>query len=41
MFCPGVGKLAVGGEAALAAFFIGIAVISIGLSVRFAHKHKE
>jgi hypothetical protein len=36
-----VGKLAVGGEAGLAAFFAGIAAISIGLSVRFAHKHSE
>jgi hypothetical protein len=34
-----VGKVASGGDFALAAFFVGIAAISIPLSVRFASKH--
>jgi hypothetical protein len=35
------GKVSSGGDTALVAFFLGIAGLSIGSSLRFAHKHRE
>jgi hypothetical protein len=35
-----LGKVASGGDQALLTFFAGIAVISIGSSLQFVHKHK-
>ena len=35
-----LGKIAFGGDPALLTFFAGIAVVSIGSSLQFAHKHK-
>jgi hypothetical protein len=35
------GQVSSGGDTALIAFFLGMAVLSIGLSLRFAHKHRE
>src|SRR5580692_3994564 len=34
------GKVASNGDASLITFFAGIAVLSIGASLRFVHKHK-
>ena len=36
-----LGKVSSGGDSALITFFAGTAVLSIGLSLRFAHKHRE
>lgn len=36
-----LGRVVNGGDSALIAFFAGMALISIGSSLRFAHKHRE
>jgi hypothetical protein len=36
-----LGKVSSGGDPALLSFFTGIVVISIGLSLRFAHKNPK
>jgi hypothetical protein len=36
-----LGKVSSGGDPALLSFFAGIVVISIGLSLRFAHKNPK
>ncbi len=36
-----LGKVSSGGDSALLAFFGGVTVISIGLSLRFSHKHRD
>ena len=37
----GLGKVASGGDPALLGFFGGVTVISIGMSMRLAHKHRD